>query len=242
MGLLFGTRPFSFSDFFSLVKEGKVNLGKFNYSEVMMESVNAGFKHIEITGDLPYVLPGILTHEEINELIDIKKREKLSYSVHLPLWGIEPASFPPKVRKGAIETFIECIELTLPLDPKCWVLHPTGPLNVEFINLDLPGLASELMLQQFSYWIESSIKSILDTTGIDSRKIAIENIEFPFKRMESIIERLNLSICFDTGHLLAGFSGEISVIKFIEEYFENIVELHLHDGRNPRIDHKILGT
>ena len=42
-------------------------------------------------------------------------------------------------------------------------------------------------------------------------------------------------------HLLAGYSGEMSVIEFVETYFDRIVELHFHDGKYPKIDHKPLG-
>lgn len=52
---------------------------------------------------------------------------------------------------------------------------------------------------------------------------------------------MDLSICFDTGHLLAGFSGQISIMEFIDKYYDRIIELHLHDGKFPRIDHKPLG-
>jgi len=59
--------------------------------------------------------------------------------------------------------------------------------------------------------------------------------------MYPIIQQMDLSICFDTGHLLAGFSGQISIMEFIDKYYDRIIELHLHDGKFPRIDHKPLG-
>ena len=76
----------------------------------------------------------------------IKKKEKLTYSVHLPLWGIEPAAFSGRIREGSIQAFVDCIELTRPLDPLCYVIHPTGAPTVEFITMGLPELAILLVL------------------------------------------------------------------------------------------------
>ncbi|MFW9923041.1 MAG: cobamide remodeling phosphodiesterase CbiR [Candidatus Thorarchaeota archaeon] len=242
MTLLFGNRPFTFEDFFSLASEGELDFSKLSYANVMRKSIAAGFKHIEITGDLPYVLPGILSPDEIDLLLEIKKKEKITYSVHLPLWGIEPATFSPYVRKGSVETLIESIELTKPLEPVCWVFHSAGKINNEFLNFKFPDLARGIMMQQFVSWAKDSIKTILEKTDIPSRKFAVENIEFPFTAIEPVIQELDVSICFDTGHLIAGFSGKFTTMEFVERYYERIIELHLHDGAYPRIDHKPLGT
>ncbi|NPD89931.1 MAG: sugar phosphate isomerase/epimerase [Asgard group archaeon] len=242
MGLLFGTRPFEFVDFFSLFQDGKLDFTKLNYIEVVNKHMSAGFKHFEINGDLVHVLPGIITPEVIKVLAEIKEQNDISFSVHLPLWAIEPAAFASQIRKASADIFIDCINLTKPLDPVCWVIHPTGALTVEFINLNLPDFAKRVMLSQFSSYAAEVIKTIITETEISSRKIAVENIEFPFEIMYPIIEQLDLSICFDTGHQLAGFSGKDSIMEFVNKYYNRIIELHLHDGAYPRIDHKPLGT
>ncbi len=241
MALLFGTRPFEFADFFALFQDGLFDLSKLNYVEAVTKHVEAGFKHIEVTGDLIYVLPGILTPEIIAQLVELKKEKNITFSVHLPLWGMEPAAFAPQIRKGSVESFVDCINLTKPLDPLCWVIHPTGTLTVEFMNMNLPDFAKGLMMNQFTSHAAEAIKKTLEITGIPSRKIAVENIEYPFEIMFPVIQQLDLSICLDTGHLLAGFSGKMDVLEFIEKYYDRIIELHLHDGKYPRIDHKPLG-
>ena len=241
MPLKFGNRPFDFSDFFKLILNGKIDISNLNYIDVMRNSIDVGFKHIEITGDLPYVLPGILSPEEIEQMVEIKKKEKITFSVHFPLWGMEPAVFNEHIRDASIAAFVDCIELTKPLDPICWVMHPTGTLTVEFLNMNLPDFAKELIVGQFCSYVEESIGKLLEKTDISPKKIAVENIEFPFDTMEPIIEEFGLSICFDTGHLLAGYSGDIGILDFVDRYIDRIVELHLHDGAFPRIDHKQLG-
>ena len=241
MTLLFGHRPFDFSDLFEMIMKGEIDFSNLNYIDPMLKSVEAGFKHIEITGDLPYALPVILTKEEIKKLVEIKEERNLTYSIHLPLWGMEPAAFSHHIRDGSLKSFIECIELTKPLDPTCWVIHTTGALTVEFIHMGLPEIAQGFLLQQFQMHATEVITKLLEETNIPSRKIAVENIEFPFELMEETIEELDLSICFDTGHLLAGYSGKIKIMEFVEKYYDRIIELHLHDGAFPKIDHKPLG-
>ncbi|MHA1445617.1 MAG: cobamide remodeling phosphodiesterase CbiR [Candidatus Heimdallarchaeaceae archaeon] len=241
MALLFGNRPFEFSDFFSLFQDGQFDMSKLNYINIVDKNIKAGFKHIEITGDLIYILPGILSPETISRLIELKQEQNVSYSVHLPLWAIEPAAFSPHIRKASVDSFVDVIEITKALDPLCWVLHPTGALTVEFMNMNLPEFAQGMMMQQFTSYAANTIKEILERTNIPSRKLAVENIEYPFDLMYPIIQQMDLSICFDTGHLLAGFSGQISIMEFIDKYYDRIIELHLHDGKFPRIDHKPLG-
>lgn len=241
MALLFGNRPFEFSDFFSLFQDGQFDMSKLNYVNIVDKNIKAGFKHIEITGDLIYILPGILSPETISRLIELKQEQNVSYSVHLPLWAIEPAAFSPHIRKASVDSFVDVIEITKALDPLCWVLHPTGALTVEFMNMNLPEFAQGMMMQQFTSYAANTIKETLERTNIPSRKLAVENIEYPFDLMYPIIQQMDLSICFDTGHLLAGFSGQISIMEFIDKYYDRIIELHLHDGKFPRIDHKPLG-
>jgi sugar phosphate isomerase/epimerase len=222
MRLLFGTRPFEFSDFFALFQNGQFDFSKLNFIEIMKKHIKAGFRHFEINGDLYHVLPGIITPEMIEELVKIKQKLDLTFSIHLPLWAIEPAAFAKHIRKASVETFIESIDLTKPLDPICWVIHPTGTLTVEFIHMRLPDFVQNLMLNQFTSYATNVIEKVLDKTEIESRKIAVENIEYPFTEMYPVIEKLDLSICFDTGHLLAGYSGEYDLP--VRELLLNLLE------------------
>ena len=86
-------------------------------------------------------------------------------------------------------------------------------------------------------------------TKLPSRKIALESIEFPFEITWQIAERLDTSICLDTGHVLSGQSGSTDLLEFLDRYYNRLNEIHLHDGavkpvngkRFSYFDHKILG-
>lgn len=243
--LRFGIRPFEFEDFFRMIEQGKLDISRVSYVEVARASLQDSFKHFEVTADLAYVLPGLLSAGVIDEITDFKMKNGYSCSVHLPLWSIELASPNNYTRNASIDCLVEAIELTKSLDPICWVIHATGALVSEFIRemQHIPRFATDFMNNQFVTTAQDSLEQIIDRTNLSPRKLAVENVEFPFQAMEECIETLNLSVCFDTGHLLAGYSGEWEngVFDFFETYNDRIIELHLHDGRKPRIDHKTLG-
>ncbi|MFX0013177.1 MAG: cobamide remodeling phosphodiesterase CbiR [Promethearchaeota archaeon] len=243
MVLLFGVRPFEFQDFIGMIEQGKLDISSVNYTDIVKASLQDGFQHFEITGDLAYVLPGLLRKDVIDQLNEVRIINNYSCSVHLPIWAIELASPNVHVKKASIDCLVESIELTRHLKPICWIIHATGALVSEFSLLNLPSYVKSFISAQFALAAQKSIAEIIDRTNIPSRKLAVENVEFPFRVMEECIEELDLSICFDTGHLLAGYSGEWNgVLDFFEMYAERIIELHLHDGAAPRIDHQPLGT
>ena len=73
-------------------------------------------------------------------------------------------------------------------------------------------------------------ESILAETGIPSRQLAIETIEFPFDLTLELAETLDLSLCLDTGHVLVGFSGPVGLVEALERCLPRLAEIHLHDG------------
>lgn len=246
MTLSFGIRPFDFPDFMQMIKKGDLDISEINYIDVVsstFQQTEALFQHFEITCDLAYVLPDLLNVDVIERLNDLKTLNNYSCSVHLPLWGIELAAPNLHIRKASIDCIVDAINLTKPLNPICWVIHATGSLISEFNQIDLPESGKIFLNNHFANQAKESLEEILIRTEIAPRKLAVENVEFPFDQMEECIEELDLSICFDTGHLQAGFSGYLDggVLEFVERYYNRIVELHLHDGKLPRIDHSPLG-
>jgi endonuclease IV len=116
------------------------------------------------------------------------------------------------------------------LEPEVYVLHATGSLAAEFYRMKMPDLAKEYLLTQFKEHARDSIIRIIDKSGIPSKKLAIETIEFPFELTVELANELDLSICFDTGHVLAGFSGPIDFFVALEQCLPRLAEIHLHDS------------
>lgn len=94
----------------------------------------------------------------------------------------------------------------------------------------LPDLARSLILKQLQNGARESLKTILAETGIRTRQLAIETIEFPFDLTLELADELDLSICLDTGHLLVGFSGPVDLFDALERCLPRLGEVHLHDG------------
>ena len=231
---------------------GKVmaHLIGFDHAELVRGLASAGFSLIELGGDLAQFFPQTFSPRAIERLAALKQEQGLAYTVHLPLWSVEPSTLLTPVRQGSVRAVIECIQATLPLHPEVRVLHATGALATEFYRMRSQGAARALILRQFQNCARESLRAILAETGIPSRQLAIETIEFPFDLTMELAEELDLSICLDTGHVLSGFSGPVELDDVLERCLPRLAEVHLHDS--PRLapgqpvvygkDHQALGA
>ena len=225
------------------------NVAAFNFPDLVRNLYAYGFNPIELGGDLPMFLPHTFSPAVIETLTELKRELGLSYTLHLPLWSVEPSTPLAPVREGSTDALLESIRLTWPLEPEVYVLHAFGTLATEFYNMRLPELARSILLKQFQRNASQSIRRLLSDSGIPSRKLAIETIEFPLELTLELADELDLSICFDTGHVLAGFSGPLEFFEALESCLPRLAEVHLHDSpwygkldaRAYGLDHRPLG-
>jgi sugar phosphate isomerase/epimerase len=203
---------------------------QFDHAALVRKIHEKGFNLIELGGDLVLFMPHTFAPPAIERLARLKEEQNLAYTVHLPLWSVEPSTLLQPVREGSVRAIVDCIRATLPLEPEVYILHATGALAAEFIQMRLPPEAKGLIIRQFQQNAMQSLKSIISETGIASRKLAIETIEFPFDLTFEMAEALDLSICLDVGHVLAGFSGERELFDVLETVLPRLGEIHLHDA------------
>jgi sugar phosphate isomerase/epimerase len=189
-----------------------------------------GFNPIEIGGDLAMFLPHTFAPETIEGLVRLKQDLGILYTVHLPLWSVEPSTPLSPVRSGSVRAIIDIINSTSPLDPEIYVIHATGSLAGEFSRMKVSEVARHIILQRFQSAARESVRIILDETGIPSRKLASETIEVPFDMTVELAEEYDLSIFFDTAHVLVGYSGRIDVFEALERSLPRLGEVHLQDG------------
>jgi sugar phosphate isomerase/epimerase len=211
-------------------KQIMANITTFDHAALARDLASHGFNPIELGGDLSLFLPHTFNPESIEKLVALKA-EGISYTVHLPLWSVEPSTPLTPVRRGSVEAVVEILKATLPLEPEVYVLHATGALAAEFYNMKISELARTLILRQFQSGARESIRAILEQTGLPGRKLAIETIEFPLDLTLELADELNLSICLDTGHVLAGFPGWFDFFEVVEKCLPRLAEVHLHDCR-----------
>ncbi len=210
-------------------QQALAQISTFDFSSLVQQLASHGFNPIELGGDLVMFIPHAFAPPSIEKLGALKKQLGIEYTVHLPLWSVEPSTPLVPVRQGSLRAVIEMIRATQPLDPAAYVLHPYGALASEFYRMKLPESARALLLQIFQNNARESVKTILAETGIASRKLAVETIEFPLEHLLALANEFDTSICFDTGHVLAGFAGDIDFWNALEKCLPRVSHVHLHD-------------
>ncbi len=230
--------------------EALAALATLDHAALARDLYEHGFDPVELGGDMALFFPQSFAPDTIERLVALKRETGLAYTVHLPLWSTEPSTPLAPVREGSVCALVDILQRTLPLEPEVYVLHATGALAAEFSQMDLPDLARGFVLQQFQAAAGQSIRTILADTAIESRRLAIETIEFPLDLTLALAEDLDLSICLDVGHVLAGFSGPLGLFEALEACLPRLAEVHLHDAPQWHqgeplgygTDHQPLGT
>jgi sugar phosphate isomerase/epimerase len=214
-----------------LIADGVPDFSRINLVDIVRDVV--AIEHIEViefTIEMEHMVPGSITPKIISQLVDLKDELGVSYTVHLPLWSIELASFNPFIRSGGVESICHSIKASEPLEPETYVLHASGSLAAEFLRNNTSEPMRLLVCGYMTEFSMKSVEEIISKTEIDPRKLAVENIEFPFEFTRDIVDEYGTGICFDTGHALTKQSGDESVLEFYRRHRDRIVEVHLNDG------------
>jgi sugar phosphate isomerase/epimerase len=205
----------------------------FDHAGLVRNLHSEGFSLIELGGDLGTFIPQSFSPPTIRALARLKEELGLAYTVHLPLWSVEPSTPLRPVREGSVQALVDVIEATYPLDPEVYVVHATGALAAEFTSMQLPPAGKDLILRQFQRAAMESLRAILVETGMPTRQLAVETVEFPFDLTLEMAEALDLSICLDVGHVLSGFSGPVDIFEVLAACAPRLAEVHLHDAPRP---------
>jgi sugar phosphate isomerase/epimerase len=229
--------------------EAAAAIARLDHAELARHLYRMGFHTLELSGDMSLFVPDSFSLPTIERLAELKAETGLAYTVHLPLWSVEPSTPLEPVREGSVRALVDLVRATQALAPECYVLHATGALASEFYRLNLPEPANTFILGRFQERARESVQAILAGTGLASRQLAIETVEFPLELTLALAEELDLSLCLDIGHVLAGFSGPVDLFDALERCLPRLAEIHLHDcpwvGRGGKVvygqDHQTLG-
>ncbi|MFW9831076.1 MAG: cobamide remodeling phosphodiesterase CbiR [Candidatus Thorarchaeota archaeon] len=232
-----------------LFSKGTLDLNLFDFSEIVRLTHNHGFSLMELTLDIGYVIPGGLSEQQVSKLLAVKEELDLTYTAHLPLWSIELCSPNSFIRNASVNCLVDSVNRVKELDPEVYVVHNAGWIGAEFNAFEVAGKNQPVIYSILGNFAEQSVRELMRRTGVPSRKFALETIQYPFETTWNIAERLDASICLDTGHILSGQAGVIDILEFVDSYFTRIKEIHLHDGavksldgkQVPFFDHKPLG-
>jgi sugar phosphate isomerase/epimerase len=154
------------------------------------------------------------TPGEIREMACLASDLDLTYNVHLPadLFFGDP---DPTLRREFCETAFSFYERTLPLAPTSYILH-----------LD-SRKADETLEPDRSAWRNRVGESLqtMQMKGIELRRVAVENLEYPLELISPFAEAFDMSFCLDIGHLLRyGHDVGEQMASFLK--MSSVVHLH----------------
>lgn len=146
----------------------------------------------------------------IDELVSLGREKVVTFNVHLPS-DIFPGHHEADQRRHAVAVLTDLVARCKPLCPSTFTLH------LEHDPLDPDA-------RRWQDHTTATLESVL-ASGIDSRLISIENLNYDFALAAPIVEALDLSVCMDMGHLMA--RGE-ALAPFFERWQDRVPIVHLH--------------
>lgn len=177
------------------------------------------------------------TRADVGELHRYAEDGDCGFTVHLPL-DVGLGELDREARRRAQDTCLRVIDLTRPLQPRAFVVHPELPL-VYHPPLGEPPQPAHLSPETFARWQQALGESLERLAGeVDGVPLAVENLQFPYEWAYPLVEAHDLSVVFDVGHLL--LSGGV-VDEHLAAYGGRVDVVHLHgliDGR----DHRGIGS
>jgi len=156
----------------------------------------------------------------VERLQTLSQTHGITYNVHLPI-DLSLTHPDRTIREAAGRIIGDFVASLAPLNPTVYVLHLPPP----------DRLCSEKDLLEWQKLADNSLNQILET-GLTGRKLALENLLFPFHWLNPLLEAFDLGVCLDTGHL-ALQEGDLG--EFLSDYGHRITIGHLHgllDGRD----------
>lgn len=165
------------------------------------------------------------TNKEIARLADLANERCITYNVHLPM-DVDMAGETPEIRDRSIEATERAIERVAPLQPTTHTLH---------LSLNSPDRSTSTV----SHWQDLATESVADLLKrcvLPARSISIETLEYEPRWLRPIVERLDLAVCVDVGHvILHGYDLK----QVFALYADRTTMLHLHGVAGGR-DHLAL--
>ncbi len=128
---------------------------------------------------------------DIREMARLASDLDITYNVHLPadLFFGDPDR---ALRLKFCETALSFYDRTLPLAPTCYILHLDSRKADQTVEPDGSAWGNR---------VRESLRT-LQMKGVDLRRVAVENLEYPLQRISPFVEAFDMSFCLDIGHLL----------------------------------------
>ncbi len=126
-------------------------------------------------------------HVNVPLLRETAIEHDLSYTIHLPS-DIRAGANSAKLRQTGVDEIARLFEELQPLNPRAFDLH----LAAEH----------ELSRGQWQENISDFLLLLQKKLGMESSRLAIENIDYPFSDIRDLVLDHGFSLCLDFGHAL----------------------------------------
>ncbi len=167
-------------------------------------------------------ITGLPDPTTVEHLRRIGREADVLYNVHLPT-DVQFGSVDPAAAQLACERIVSAMRRTAPLDPVTWVLHLDGLKRNESVEMWMRRMADALSM-------------LADAVGGAFRRICLETLDDPPEHLIPLVDRFQLGICLDIGHLFVhGWDAE----AFFKAHRDRIDMVHLH-GVQGKKDHVAL--
>lgn len=215
------------------------------YRDSILEIAGMGFQSVELLSD---PLQAAFSPEGLKavvaDLVEVKNRTKLRFSVHLPFWWDTIAVPEEGLRAASMDNIIGIIRLMEPLEPLHYVLHSMKNIPDRVRSSQASEGVKRLAFERIRASAEKSIEGIVRALP-DPRFLCIENLEDAnFELDRVLVEQFDTSICLDIGHLFIT-GGDRK--EFWERNGQRVRAIHAHNvlaeiGKQPKdwkiSDHK----
>lgn len=158
------------------------------------------------------------SRSDIREMKALGADLELTYNVHLPA-DIFLGDPDPDRRHRDRETTLRFFERTLPLNPTLFILHLDSRAGDGSANSD--WIAWQDRVRQS---VEALVKG-----GLDPRRVAIENLEYPMELILPLADDHGMSLCLDLGHFIR---YQYDLREELEQNLSRSTMLHLHGVAN----------
>lgn len=157
---------------------------------------------------------------DVRVLQQIAAQGGVGFTVHLPV-DIRPGSSDRRQKEEGVAVIADLLEMLAPLGPRCYDLH----LPLE------DGIARAEWLDN----IDAFLHQLVGRIGQQRALVAIENINYPFAWIRSLVSGHGFSLCLDVGHALLFADDPSAMLADLS----GVRHVHYHGVREGR-DHQAL--
>lgn len=155
-------------------------------------------------------------------LRDLAREHDLVYTVHLPT-DIFLGDGAAAVRRQGVAEICRLVEMLSPLVPCSYDLHLNFPAGQEQ-EAWLAGL-------------DTSLAELAARLGAAKELVAVENIDYPYALVQTLVERHGFGRCIDFGHVLRFGHDRAEALGAVENarhiHFHGVVNGGDHDALVP---------